>query len=204
MTQKRVAAVILAAGRSSRMGSPKQRLELNGKTLLRRTVETVVASFGHAHVVLGFHAAEFQKSLHDLPVSPVFAPDWESGLSHSVKAALAFVEETPSFDAVLFVPCDLPLLSSEHLNALVAAYQSSNAPLVVSRWDDVLGVPALFDRALWPELRTLTGDEGARKIIRRHEKVAVGLPFEGGLDLDTPQQVEDFLSQGHKADGRIL
>lgn len=194
MTEKRVAAVILAAGRSSRMGTPKQLLEIDGQTLLRRTAEIAVASLEHAYVILGFEAKEVGETLQNLAISMVEAAEWEQGLSASVKAGVGAVRaKSPRTDAILFVPCDLPLLSREHLDALVGVYRSCSAPLVVSAWDDVLGIPALFDSSLWPEFEDLTGDKGARQIIRLHQQEAKTVPFPAGkFDLDTPQQLKRF------------
>src|SRR5687768_5246533 len=96
-------------------------------------------------------------------------------------------------DAILQLWRACPLLSTQHINALLKAYRENDVPLAVSKFDGVLGIPALFDQSLWSELLELEGDEGASKIIRQHQDEAISVPFEGGkLDLDTPQDVESF------------
>jgi molybdenum cofactor cytidylyltransferase len=209
--EKRVAVIVLAAGRSSRLGTPKQLIELEGKTLLRRTVETVLASdigAGWTSVVIGAWGRQCFRQIQDLPCQRISNPDWREGLSTSVKKGLRYwqgfnevfdwlsMTEDEGFrrtDAVLFVPCDLPLLSAQHINTLLKAYRENDVPLVVSKFDEVLGTPALFDQWLWDELFELEGDEGARKIIQRHQDKAISVQFEGGkFDLDTPQDVEKF------------
>ncbi len=193
ISQKRVAAVILAAGKSSRMGAPKQLLEIEGQSLLRRTTQTVVATHFDLVVVVSRQFA----AVADLPVVEAafrFEPD---ALSDSIKNGLAAIRDWENdsgflVDAALFVPCDLPLLTSAHLGALLAEYRGETQ-IVASRFDGVLGTPMLFDRALWPELDALTGDTGGRQIISRHEKNTASVAWEGGqFDLDTPADVEAF------------
>ena len=197
-----MAAVILAAGRSSRMGAPKQLLEIEGKTLLRRTTEMVLASdigAGRTSVVVGSHGDQCWRQVEDLPCHRISNHNWEDGLSTSVKESLLFWQAFKETHAALFVPCDLPFLSTQHINALLKAYQESGAPLVVSRFAEVLGSPGVFGQELWDEMLRLEGDEGARKIIRRHQDEAIAVEFEGGqFDLDTPQDVEAFRSARHQ------
>ena len=195
-TPKRVAAVVLAAGRSSRMGSPKQLIEIEGQTLLRRTTQTVVTAGFDLVVVVSRQFTEVE----DLPVIEAafhFEPD---ALTDSIRNGLLAIRDWEtweenaaiSIDAALFVPCDLPLLTSTHLKALLGRYQSETQ-IVASRFADVLGTPMLFDRVLWTELHSLTGDTGGRQIIAKHPQITVGVDWEGGqFDLDTPQDVATF------------
>jgi molybdenum cofactor cytidylyltransferase len=185
--------VVLAAGRSSRMGSPKQLLVLEGKTLLRRTVDTVLASSVDLVVVVSI----YNRELEGLPV--VIAPfvHEPNALSDSIKNGLCAIrnwETTTSttIDGALFIPCDLPMLSSRHLDALVGHY-NGEIQIAASSYSGVVGAPMLFDRALWPELDHLSGDAGGRQIIGKHKEKTASVEFEAGaFDLDTPEDVDAF------------
>jgi molybdenum cofactor cytidylyltransferase len=204
MREKQVAVVVLAAGGSTRMGQPKQLLEVDGQALLRRTVQTALNSDANwVLVTLGNQAQSCLNALEGLDCSLVTVGDWQHGLSRSILRALGQVQEhnsltnseSPWYDAVLFVPCDLPQLSVEHLNALMSVYQNTNASIVASQFGEVLGVPALFDAAIWPEFEVLSGDEGARKIIRQSPERVKAIAFaSGAIDLDTPQDYRAFVS----------
>lgn len=193
MNKKPIAAVVLAAGRSSRMGTPKQLLSIKGKTLLRRTVETVLATHVDVVVVVSHHPHEVE----DLPIVQAGLYRKPENLSDSIKNGLSAIRDWEigrclSIGAALFVPCDLPLLSSRHLDSLIEHYQNG-VQIVASHFANVLGAPMLFDRALWEELDDLRGDVGGRHIISRHEEATIGVAFEGGrFDLDTPQDVKEF------------
>jgi molybdenum cofactor cytidylyltransferase len=193
MSEKRVAAIVLAAGRSSRLGTPKQLLEIGSKTLLRRTVETTLASqVGLVVVSLAKDASAFVDTLHDLNWKRAEVTNPELGQSESIRAGLEIVAQH-DFDAVLLIPCDLPLLSSEHLDALIIKYQQEQWQIVASRYLEILGAPMLIDRALWPDLHNLRGDTGARKILPLYEHVTTFIDWDAGqFDLDTPQDVEKF------------
>jgi molybdenum cofactor cytidylyltransferase len=192
LSEKRVAVVVLAAGSSTRLGQPKQLLEIGGQTLLRHTLETVLASLADfAVVTLAAGDEASRNALHGLDFRVASVENSQLGQSESVRAGLALA--APDCDAVLFVPCDLPLLSSAHLDYLITEYRTTGVPVIASKWNDVVGVPALFDQKVWPEFASLSGDEGARRIIRRYKSETVAVDFAGGaFDLDTPEDVTSF------------
>lgn len=177
--------MLLAAGSSSRLGQPKQLVRWDGTTLLRRAAELACAvSEGPVVVVLGAHAERCLPELEGLPLTPVVAPDWHEGMAASLRAGIAAVAHC---DAALVLLCDQPQLSHEHLQALCAAWEPGQ--LVASDYGPHLGPPCVFDRAFFPELLALTGDQGARKLLQRHAPRRV--PFPGGLhDIDTPADLD--------------
>ncbi|RYZ81219.1 MAG: hypothetical protein EOP06_23905, partial [Proteobacteria bacterium] len=96
-------------------------------------------------------------------------------------------------DAVLFTHCDLPLLSSGHLDALIIQYLGGGWDIVASRYDDVLGTPLIVGKALWPELHSLRGDVGVRKILPMHRERTTFVQWDNGqFDLDTPEDVAAY------------
>lgn len=188
-----VAAIILAAGASARMGRPKQLLPFGGKPMLRRVVETVLASPAEmVFVVLGHRAEEMRAALAGLPVQVVFNSDWERGLSSSLRAGLKALP--PYVRAALFVLADQPNLTASLLARLIAHHRQSGAPIVLPISRRERGNPVLFDRTLFPELMSLEGDVGGRMLIERHPNLVAGVEIsyeEMPADIDTP---EDYFS----------
>ena len=187
-----VGAVILAAGSSSRMGRPKQTLQFQGKSLLRRaTLAALDAGCRPVVVVTGAHAELSGRELDQLDVREAFNPDWETGMGSSVRAG---IERLISIDgdvaAAVLLLCDQPHVTSNVISSLVAAHHTTGKPLIASAYGESFGVPALFSRTLFTELMQLAGSSGAKEIIKRHAAEAHFLPFPGGeVDVDTP---DDF------------
>jgi len=177
---------VLAAGGSTRLGSPKQLLPYRGRTLLRHAAETALAA-GAARVVVvvGAEAERLRAELDGLDVHVVENTAWAEGLSTSVRAGLEALESAAAPEAVLFTTCDQPLVTPDLLRAMIAVYGASRPPIVACEYAGTAGVPALFDRALFGELRELRGDSGARRVIERHLAEAVRVPFpDAAVDVD--------------------
>lgn len=184
-TPPQIAIIILAAGASTRLGTPKQLLPYNGITLLRRTVETVLLSQAKSvHVVLGCEAEKMKLEIENLPVDVVLNPNWQRGVSTSIQSGIQSLE--PNINAAIIVLCDQPKLSIDILNTLIHAYISTRAPIITCKYAGTVGVPALFDRRIFPELLSLEGDHGAKKIIERYMKERIEIDFSGGeIDIDS-------------------
>lgn len=194
-----IAIVILAAGASARLDhQPKQLIEWEGRTLIRRVVDTALSTdFRPVVVVVGGNKEQILPELDGLPVTIIDNQHWQQGLSSSVKTGLAAVYLTQKeIDAVLFLLTDQPHVDRGLLNQLLQVYQESGKGIVASGYGGSLGVPALFDRKYIHELLSLEGDTGARKIIKKHPDDCAEVPFTlGNIDLDTRQDVERFLGQ---------
>jgi CTP:molybdopterin cytidylyltransferase MocA len=186
----RPAAAILAAGSSSRLGRPKQLVDVEGEPLLRRTARLVLeADFGPVVVVLGASYDLIAPSLDGLPVGSLVNKNWGEGMASSLRAGAAWATNTDA-DGCLFLPCDLLLLNLAHLQNVRRAWEKG-ATLVASTWDETVGAPAIFARGFWPELLALRGDVGARSIFRAHASEVVTVPFaDGGCDLDMPEDLK--------------
>ncbi len=183
-----VSGVVLAAGRSTRFAgpAPKQLALVEGEPLVRRTARRALASrLDEVIVVVGFAADEVRAALAGLLVRIVENPDFATGQSSSVRAGLAAVELGAG--AAMFLPADQPRLTSETIDRILAAWEESGGPIVVPTFQGRRGAPVVFDRALFPELATIAGDEGGRQLFPRHEGeiVEVALPSAEPLsDLD--------------------
>ena len=188
-----VAGVILAAGSSSRLGTPKQLLRYRGETLLHRAVRLALEAGLHpVHVVLGSNAAAVGEALADLRgrVATVVNDHWQTGMGSSLARGIASLSAAtgPESGAALVLVTDQPRVSHPLLAEIAAAFRTGGAPLVASRYGSgALGVPALFARRYFPELARLTGDRGARALFTRYRDDLVTVAFpEGDLDIDTP------------------
>jgi len=186
--------VLLAAGGSTRLGTPKQLLPYRGKSLLRRAAESAVASNCRPIVVvLGAHAEDCNHELHNLPVAIVVNPDWMEGMGVSIRLGMGtLLRESPRpLDAVIVMLCDQPLVTVGTLNALIDAIDSTSARIIASTYGEVSGVPALFDKSLFPELLNLNGVQGAKQILQRYPHDIHKVAFaDGGIDIDTAADYE--------------
>jgi len=169
------------------MGRSKQLLPWGNETLLSHTIRVAMESrAGHIFVVLGDNESAHRKAIEDLPVTIVSNPAWQKGMGSSLKAGLK--EARKVSDAVLVMVCDMPFVTSEHLNHLIETTQ----PVVASKYLDTIGVPALFRKESFDELMTIGDAEGARKLIANYKSAIIVL--ESGTDLDTPEDYQKALS----------
>jgi molybdenum cofactor cytidylyltransferase len=171
------------------MGDPalKLALRLGGKSILRRVVEAALASpVDEVVVVLGHGAAELEQELpRDPRVRAVYNPDYASGQSSSLKAGINAIASQAQ--AAVFLLGDQPLISLQAIEALVSAFRSRHSTVVRPLYRGTPGHPVLFSRALFPELLQVTGDQGGRELLARHqaEVATVELNLESPVDIDT-------------------
>jgi len=184
---------VLAAGASRRLSGPKQLLRFRGATLLRHAAQTAVAAgCGPVVVVLGDPAlaTQLRFELVDLDVRIAENARWNEGMSTSIRAGLDALEQAEAVDAALIMTCDQPEVTAELLGQMVAAYLRTRPPAVACAYAGTVGVPALFGRSLFAELRALEHDQGAKQILERRLQSVVRIPFEqGAVDIDTPEDV---------------
>jgi molybdenum cofactor cytidylyltransferase len=191
---RNVAAIILAAGRSTRMGGPNKLLaELEGKKLVRIATEQALASKASEVIVVTGHQAELvEQALSELKVKFVRNPDFAGGLASSVKAGIAAVPENA--DGAVICLGDMPLIEAHLIDRLIEAFAPDRGNLiVVPVADGRRGNPVLWSRRFFSELMTLDGDMGARHLIAKHAEALAEVPVDGEsafLDIDTPQALE--------------
>lgn len=188
------ALILLAAGASTRMGRPKQLLPVEGKPLLRHVAEVALASPVHpVVVVVGANADVVAPCLDGLAVLRVFNPDWATGVASSIRCAVAALEShSPPPDAAIIALADQPGMTPLHVAALLNARQSTGRSIAATHHRDVLMPPVCFDRRHFPALRGLTGDTGARHLLREHAGEVIAVPLAAHPDLDTPTDYERF------------
>jgi len=183
----KVAAVVLAAGSSSRMGRNKLLLDVGGETLVRRAVRAALGGgVDQVVVVLGHEEARVRAELSGLRCLAVVNPDHAEGAGTSVRTGVRQV--AADIDALIVVLADMPFVTAEMIATLVARYRATGAPLVVSHYGEVQAPPTLYDRALFEELLAIPGERCAKQVVRRHEQEAAVVDWpEGALrDIDVP------------------
>ena len=187
-----IGILILAAGASTRLGQPKQLLSYQGKPLIRQMAEVAIASGCQpVGLVLGSNYQEINSYLSNLKLHIFYNKNWSTGMASSIQCGLKeLLILSPELDAIVLMVCDQPFVSPDLIQQLIAGYQRSHYPIVASEYADILGVPALFDRAFFPDLFQLQGDRGAQSIIRQNRSCVLGIPFaKGVIDIDTPQNL---------------
>jgi molybdenum cofactor cytidylyltransferase len=185
--------VILAAGASTRLGKPKQLLQYRGKTLLAHAVNEAMNSNADAVVVIfGKDADLFKKEIDEKKARVAINSSWEEGMASSVRLGLdTLLNDKPYIDAVIFMVCDQPHISSSILSELIKTQQKTTKQIVTCNYGESIGPPALFHKKYFKELMKLSGDAGARKIIQQNmNDVATILFPDGGIDIDTNEDYE--------------
>jgi molybdenum cofactor cytidylyltransferase len=187
-SQPRIGAVVLAAGASTRMGTPKQLLTYQGQTLIRRAVDIALASVcDPVVVVLGANAVSVGYEL-ELPVIVTRNREWETGMSSSIRTGLeALRAANSSLAGVVLMLCDQPFVTAELIDRLCECRRRTGKSIVASDYRGTLGVPALFSRKFFAELAALTGDQGARQLIQNYPHDTATVSFrDAAIDVDTP------------------
>ena len=194
-----VGAVILAAGSSSRMGTPKQVLQFEGSSLLKRvTLAALGARCRPVVVVTGAHAELCRRELEGFDVHEAFNASWETGMASSVRTGIeCLVNLEANIAGTALLLCDQPHVTSDIISTLAATHHATGKPIIASAYAGTFGVPALFSRTLFAQLTQLEGTSGAKEIIKRHASDAHFVSFpECETDVDTPDDFDALRSAG--------
>jgi molybdenum cofactor cytidylyltransferase len=188
---RRVAAVVLAAGRSTRMGGPNKLLaEIARRPLVRIAAEEALASRAKPVIVVAGHQHEqVEKALAGLPVRLVHNPDFAQGLGTSLKAGIAAVPADA--DGAIVCLGDMPQVDAGLIDRLIGAFDPDRGALVVvPTFEGKRGNPVLWSRRFFPDLMAIEGDVGARHLIGRYGEAVLEVPLDGKAaftDIDTPE-----------------
>lgn len=190
-----LAAVILAAGGSSRMGRPKQLLQFRGSSLVRRAIETARgAGAQQVIVVLGAAAEQVLPEVQASSATAVLNDQWTEGVSTSLRGGLAAVASDAR--GVFIYPADMPLLTPEMLKELHRRQQVSGRPAAMTEAGGVRGVPVFITRSLFPALMIQEGDVGGAHYLRAHPEWVEAVRFDDPdlvRDVDRPEDYARLL-----------
>ena len=190
-----IAALVLAAGGSRRLGRPKQ-LEPWGSTTLLGHVIDLVESFpvDETWVVVGSDLDRVVNEIGTRPVGIIQNPDWQTGLASSLRVGLDALTRLSKADGVLVFLGDQPSVRADVVTALIEKHRRSKAMAIVPKYRYSRGNPVLIDRALWPRLMSLEGDEGAMRLLQAHSEWVEEVWFDSlpPRDIDTQADVEEL------------
>jgi molybdenum cofactor cytidylyltransferase len=188
--------LILAAGASTRMGTPKQLLSYRGHSFLRRITDVALASGCQpVIVVLGANAERIEPEVRHLPIQIVENLQWSDGMGTSIRRGVeSLLAFSPTVEAVVIALTDQPLICPQAIEQLINSYRSTNKPIVASQYAGTLGVPALFNRTFFSELMALETAAGAKQVMQKHRQDVFSVPMpHGAIDIDTPKDYEQLL-----------
>ena len=191
--------IVLAAGLSTRLGTPKQVLIYEGKTLLKHALEAALGTdMRPVLVVQGASLPSVTREMEEMAgILLVTNQGWQEGMASSIRCGVeAAMQTEPGLEGLIIMVCDQPFVSSGLLEELLLTQQNTGKPMVASFYRDNSGVPALFHKSLFNSLLTLTGDRGARQLLKDQSDRVARVYFPGGeTDIDT---MEDYLKLSEK------
>ncbi len=182
-------AIVLAAGSSSRFGSPKQLVRVDGRPLLHAAVSRAVEVAGHAvSVVLGAHAADLAPLLRHSAASIVINRDWSEGMASSIRAGVSRLPG--SCGGVMLVLADQAAVTAEDLRRLAMNWRRQPDYIVAAQYGATLGAPAIFPASRFRDLVELRGDRGAQSLFKRNPDRVIRVPMDSAsIDIDTPEDL---------------
>lgn len=191
--------ILLAAGNSTRMGTAKQLLFYQGKTLLGRTIDTVLEVFNKDQIilVLGANHNHITSKIQHQNIPITVNEHWESGMASSIKSGLeTLINSFPEMERCFISVCDQPFLISDVFLEMMTLNKTSKKEIITAQYADTTGVPALFSKKYFEKLMNLTGEQGAKKIIQQNMDDVETFEFEqGSIDIDTKEDYENLKSK---------
>jgi len=190
------AAIILAAGKSSRLGQPKQLLQYQNKILLQHAIDVAKQSeIKQVIVVLGSGYESIIAAIDLSGIHVVKNDRWQTGIASSINCGInALREISPTSEAAILMVSDQPYITPSLLNSLISEQLENGKPIVACEYDNTIGIPAIFHKSIFDQLTELKGDTGAKKIIKQYSDVVSTVSFlMGGIDIDTLDDYETLI-----------
>jgi len=188
----KIGVIILAAGSSSRLGYPKQIVEFRGKSLLQHSIEVAKSlKFDTRILVLGAKAKEIEKKIDCRNFDIVYNQNWEEGIGTSISKGISEALKIKNdLNHILMLLSDQPFITKEKIQELIRVQLNTNKPATFSEYAGGVGVPAIFSRQLFSNLKNLKGDQGAKKLLFDKIFEYGAVKFENGnFDVDTAADV---------------
>ncbi len=190
----KIALLILAAGKSSRMGDIKQLLPYKETCILGKVIESALESEEKdIHVVLGANASVIKNKIKKYPIKYIINENYERGLSSSI---LCGIKTLSSYDAVLISLGDQPKIDAIYLNKMISFFKKNKNCIVTSEYDDFNGVPAIFPKLFYTDLLKIKGDKGAKQLLNSKLNYIKSMgSSEKLLDIDTPEDYQKLITK---------
>lgn len=203
MNQKpNIANLILAAGGSTRMSSPKQLLPWKGSFLLNHAI-TIANKIENVttFVVLGAYFKDIHSKLDRTKIKIIHNQKWKNGLGHSIATGVAFIKNQPiAYDGILIMLADQPLITADFMNQVIRLFEPNKKQIIASSYENnTMGVPALFDVAYSDELQNLNKDMGAKRLIHDHKNQVITIDAKEFIsDIDTLEDYQRLYTANHQ------
>lgn len=183
----RFSILIIAAGSSSRLGQPKQLLLYKDGNLLSHTIDACRESeIGNIHLVLGANHEAILKETDTSNCQVHINPNWQNGMGNSIAFGIKQIKE--NIDGIIITMADQPFLKKEHLKQLI---QKQSSGIVLSKYEEGKGPPTFFSNDYFEELSNLSGDDGAKTVIKKHQSFVQSVQFpKGNIDIDTEEDLK--------------
>lgn len=190
---KNIAVIVLAAGKSSRMKTPKQLVKIGNNFLLEFVLSKAKAiNKNHVYCVLGANDTLIRREISSSNVHFVYNAAFNEGLSSSIVSGISEIEMHPDYKAVLILLGDQPAIDKEYLDAMIALFSEDNSKIIASNYKEKLGVPAIFPKSYFSKLKNISGDFGAKEMLHTSKDViALNRPT-NFIDIDTEKDLQDF------------
>lgn len=192
----KTAILILAAGESKRMGEPKQLLPYNNSTLLLHSIEQANnIKYSDVFIVIGAHFSDVFKSIRGQKATILKNNNWEDGMGSSLSKGIELIKKKNNYDRVLVTLADTPLVNTEHYEELISLSDATGKRIILTNYEEVSCVPAIFDKSLFNELSLLSDNEGAKPVVKKYKKEVLKMdskiPF---FDIDTKEAYQKLLN----------
>ncbi|ADG93193.1 MobA-like molybdenum cofactor biosynthesis protein [Arcobacter nitrofigilis DSM 7299] len=184
-----LAVLILAAGTSSRLGEPKQLLNLKGKSLINIAIEKALELTSNVTVVLGHKNDEVKKEIENKNINIIINPNYEDGMGNTIAFGVSNIKE----EKVLIMLCDQPLIPIEHYENLIKLSNENKDKIICSQYKNQHAVPTIFPKKYFEELKKLKGNKGAKQLFLKYEPISIVLADNYSIDVDTKEDWQELL-----------
>lgn len=190
--RQKTGIIILAAGSSSRLGRPKQLLQYEGESLIKRITNNALSDSSHATVVvMGANARAVENEIMDLELLSCVNDNWQAGMGSSIVRGLKHLLLVyPEIEQCIICVSDQPYVKDKVLQNLKKTQVATGKGIIASQYSGTLGVPVLFTKLYFDALLGLAGEQGAKVVLQKYSNDVFPLAFEeGSVDIDT---LEDY------------
>ena len=196
LNNPRIAVLVLAAGKSSRMKSIKQLEKINNQTLLDITIEKIQTLLSNSiFCVLGANTDKIKNEISSKKITFIHNEDYENGLSSSIISGLQYFKNHQlNFDSIFILLADQPAIEVSYLNAMISLSLENKDKIIASNYGAKFGVPAIFPSVYFDELLLIKGDKGAKEFINQKNHIVISSKLLTNLiDIDTKEDLNNFI-----------
>ena len=189
--KKRIAILIVAAGESKRLGQPKQLLRKNGTTLLENSLNEIVKSrVGDIFLVLGANADLILSEMKTTDCQVIINKNWKKGIGESIAFGMKAIIKEDNYDGVIISVADQPFLTADILKKIINNIPE-NKMIIKSKYEEGSGPPVYFSQHFFEEMKNLSGDEGAKPLVKKYKEFVISIDFpKGNIDIDTKEDLK--------------